>query len=78
MIGIGTRYSDFTTASRSAFQNPEVTFLNINVASFDAYKHGAQLPVIADARETLTALLEPLEGHQVGSEYAERVDRREA
>ena len=53
VIGIGTRYSDFTTASRTAFQHPDVAFVNINVAAFDAYKHGTQLPVIADARETL-------------------------
>ena len=39
MIGIGTRYSDFTTASRTAFQNPEVRFVNINVAGMDAVKH---------------------------------------
>ncbi len=43
IIGIGTRYSDFTTASRTAFQNPAVQFVNINVASFDAYKHGTQI-----------------------------------
>ena len=53
VIGIGTRYSDFTTASRTAFQNPDVTFVNVNVAAFDAYKHGSQLPLIADAREAL-------------------------
>ena len=56
VIGIGTRYSDFTTASRTAFQDPDVTFVNVNLASFDAYKHGTQLPVIADAREALVAL----------------------
>src|SRR5207253_4213008 len=39
IIGIGTRYSDFTTASKTAFQNPEVRFININVAEFDAAKH---------------------------------------
>ena len=60
VIGIGTRYSDFTTASRTAFQNPDVTFVNINVAAFDAYKHGSQLPLIADAREALVALTESL------------------
>ena len=41
MIGIGTRYSDFTTASKTAFQNPDVRFININVAEFDADKHAA-------------------------------------
>ncbi|GAB3395824.1 3D-(3,5/4)-trihydroxycyclohexane-1,2-dione acylhydrolase (decyclizing) [Humibacter soli] len=76
VIGIGTRYSDFTTASRTAFQNPDVTFVNINVAAFDAYKHGTQLPVIADARETLTALLTALDRHRVSADYAELVDRQ--
>src|SRR5262249_38766232 len=41
VIGIGTRYSDFTTASKTAFQNPKVRFININVAEFDAFKHSA-------------------------------------
>ncbi|TFV84008.1 3D-(3,5/4)-trihydroxycyclohexane-1,2-dione acylhydrolase (decyclizing) [Microbacterium sp. dk485] len=78
VIGIGTRYSDFTTASRTAFQNPDVVFVNINVASFDAYKHGTQLPVIADAREALTALAAALEGYAVPAEHAERIAREKA
>lgn len=78
IIGIGTRYSDFTTASRTAFQHPDVTFVNINVASFDAYKHGTQLPVIADARETLTELSIELEGYEVSREYGERIAREKA
>ncbi|MGE4181767.1 MAG: thiamine pyrophosphate-binding protein, partial [Limisphaerales bacterium] len=41
VIGIGTRYSDFTTCSKTAFQNPEVRFINLNVTEFDAFKHGA-------------------------------------
>jgi 3D-(3,5/4)-trihydroxycyclohexane-1,2-dione acylhydrolase (decyclizing) len=73
VIGIGTRYSDFTTASRTAFQNPDVTFVNINIAPFDAFKHGSQLPVIADAREALDALREALAGFRVESGQAERV-----
>lgn len=73
VIGIGTRFSDFTTASRTVFQNPGVRFLNVNVASFDAYKHGSQLPVIADARETLTALTGALTGHRVEAAYATRI-----
>ena len=56
VIGIGTRYSDFTTASRTAFQHPDVTFVNLNVAPFDAYKHGTQLPIVADARAGIEAL----------------------
>jgi 3D-(3,5/4)-trihydroxycyclohexane-1,2-dione acylhydrolase (decyclizing) len=75
VIGIGTRYSDFTTASRTAFQNPGVTFVNVNVAPFDAYKHGTRLPVIADARETLDALRPELERYRVEPGYAELVDR---
>ncbi len=78
VIGIGTRYSDFTTASRTAFQNPRVTFVNINVASFDAYKHGSQLPVIADAREALTTLTQVLDRYRVPAGYAERVRREKA
>lgn len=78
IIGIGTRYSDFTTASRTAFQNPDVVFININVASFDAYKHGSQLPVIADAREAIVALTDALTGYRVPAEHAERVAREKA
>jgi 3D-(3,5/4)-trihydroxycyclohexane-1,2-dione acylhydrolase (decyclizing) len=55
VIGIGTRWSDFTTASKSAFQDPDVRFVNINVAAFDAAKQGG-LAIVADAREALTAL----------------------
>src|SRR6266545_1826392 len=55
VIGIGTRYSDFTTASRTLFADPGVRFVNVNVAAFDAAKH-AGLAVVADARETLMAL----------------------
>jgi 3D-(3,5/4)-trihydroxycyclohexane-1,2-dione acylhydrolase (decyclizing) len=78
VIGIGTRYSDFTTASRTVFQNPDVRFVNINVASFDAYKHGSQLPVIADARETLDALLGDLAGYTVDASYADRIAAEKA
>lgn len=70
VIGVGTRYSDFTTASRTAFQDPGVAFVNVNVASFDAYKHGTQLPVIADAREALEALTAELSGLHVDESYA--------
>ena len=49
VIGIGTRYSDFTSASRTAFNDPAVRFVNINVTSFDSVKQGG-LSVVADAR----------------------------
>ncbi len=74
IIGIGTRYSDFTTASKTAFQHPQVRFININVAEFDAYKHQA-LPVIGDARVTLTALLTRLEGYQVAEAYRQQAEQ---
>src|SRR5699024_7948434 len=78
VIGIGTRYSDFTTASRSAFQNPHVTFVNINVTSFDAYKHGSQLPVIADAREAIDALRDALGRYRVEADYVSRIRSEKA
>jgi len=55
VIGIGTRWSDFTTASKSAFENPAVRFVNVNVAELDVYKQGG-IAVTADARVTLEAL----------------------
>jgi 3D-(3,5/4)-trihydroxycyclohexane-1,2-dione acylhydrolase (decyclizing) len=72
VIGIGTRYSDFTTASKTAFQNPDVRFVNINVAEFDAFKHSA-IPLTADARITLEELAEALQGYQVDHDYQSRV-----
>ncbi len=72
VIGIGTRYSDFTTASKTAFQNPAVRFININVAEFDAFKHSA-IPLTADARATLEELSVALRGFQVSREYQEQM-----
>jgi 3D-(3,5/4)-trihydroxycyclohexane-1,2-dione acylhydrolase (decyclizing) len=71
IIGIGTRYSDFTTASKTAFQNPEVKFININIAGFDSYKHCA-LPVIADARVCLEELVGLMEGFMVPESWTKR------
>jgi len=71
IIGIGTRYSDFTTASKTAFQNPDVRFININVAEFDAFKHSA-LPLVADARVTLEDLSQALKGYDTGADYRGR------
>ncbi len=68
VIGIGTRYSDFTTASKTAFQDPNVCFININVAEFDAYKHSA-LALVGDARATLEELAAGLEGWRVAPDY---------
>jgi 3D-(3,5/4)-trihydroxycyclohexane-1,2-dione acylhydrolase (decyclizing) len=70
VIGVGTRYSDFTTASRTAFRNPDVRFVNVNVAEPDAFKL-AGLPLVGDARATLERLAELLEGHAVDEAYRE-------
>ena len=77
MIGIGTRYSDFTTASKTAFQNPDVRFININVAEFDADKHHA-LPLVGDARATLDELAELLAGYHVAAAYRATAERLHA
>jgi 3D-(3,5/4)-trihydroxycyclohexane-1,2-dione acylhydrolase (decyclizing) len=68
VIGIGTRYSDFTTASKTAFQNDGVRFININVAEFDAAKH-AGLALVGDAKVTLAELGEALGDYRVPAEY---------
>ncbi|EFG1804817.1 3D-(3,5/4)-trihydroxycyclohexane-1,2-dione acylhydrolase (decyclizing) [Escherichia coli] len=85
IIGVGTRYTDFTTSSKWIFQNPDVRYLNINVSRFDVFKlDGVQLQ--ADARVALTQLCERLapEGyisqwgktiHRVRSQYLAEVDR---
>src|SRR5579872_428512 len=72
ILGIGTRYSDFTTASQSAFQNPLVRFINLNVSEFDAGKQSA-LPLVGDALVTLRELAEALRGHRVEAQYTSRV-----
>jgi 3D-(3,5/4)-trihydroxycyclohexane-1,2-dione acylhydrolase (decyclizing) len=72
VITIGTRLSDFTTASKTEFQNPDVRFININVASFDAHKHAA-LPLIADARAALEELSAALSGYRVVDDYATQI-----
>jgi 3D-(3,5/4)-trihydroxycyclohexane-1,2-dione acylhydrolase (decyclizing) len=72
VIGIGTRYTDFTTASKTAFQNPRVRFININAAEFDAYKH-ASIPLTSDARAALEALAGALQGYQVDPDYQTQV-----
>lgn len=78
IIGIGTRYSDFTTASRSAFRNPQVRFVNINVVSFDAVKHGTAIPVVADAREAIVDLTAALADHRVDEVFVAEYSREKA
>jgi 3D-(3,5/4)-trihydroxycyclohexane-1,2-dione acylhydrolase (decyclizing) len=71
VIGVGTRWSDFTTASKSAFAHPDVRFVNINVAAFDAAKHSG-LPLVADARVALERLSRALNGHRVAPAWEQR------
>jgi 3D-(3,5/4)-trihydroxycyclohexane-1,2-dione acylhydrolase (decyclizing) len=71
VLGIGTRYSDFTTASRTAFQHPGLRFVNLNVAAFDAGKH-AGVALQADARAGLEALTSALSGYRVGQAYTSK------
>ncbi|MGV9406697.1 3D-(3,5/4)-trihydroxycyclohexane-1,2-dione acylhydrolase (decyclizing) [Streptomyces sp. NPDC003667] len=70
VIGVGTRYTDFTTASGTLFGNTDVRFLNLNIASFDSHKL-AGLPLVADARSGLGELTEALGrlGHRVAASY---------
>jgi 3D-(3,5/4)-trihydroxycyclohexane-1,2-dione acylhydrolase (decyclizing) len=77
VIGVGTRYSDFTTASRTAFRHPDVRFVNINIAAFDAAKH-AGIGVVADAQAALTALATELTGYQTPESYQQQVRERAA
>ncbi|MBZ5543796.1 MAG: 3D-(3,5/4)-trihydroxycyclohexane-1,2-dione acylhydrolase (decyclizing) [Acidobacteriia bacterium] len=72
VIGIGTRYSDFTTASRTAFQNPQVGFVNINVAEFDAYKLSG-LSLVADAQVAMRELAGRLQGYHVSADYRAQI-----
>jgi len=74
VLGVGTRYSDFTTASRTAFQHPGVRFVNVNVAAFDAAKQ-AGVSLVADAREALLALRGNLSGWSVDAAYRDRASR---
>jgi 3D-(3,5/4)-trihydroxycyclohexane-1,2-dione acylhydrolase (decyclizing) len=74
VIGIGTRWSDFTTASKTAFGNPDVRFVNVNVADFDAAKLNG-IALVADARVALERLVGALEGHRVEPEYRELAGR---
>jgi 3D-(3,5/4)-trihydroxycyclohexane-1,2-dione acylhydrolase (decyclizing) len=68
VIGVGTRYADFTTASKTAFQNPDVRFVNVNVADLDAHKH-AGVALVGDARAALEALAKALTGYEVEAQY---------
>jgi 3D-(3,5/4)-trihydroxycyclohexane-1,2-dione acylhydrolase (decyclizing) len=72
VIGVGTRYTDFTTASHTVFADPHVQFVNVNVKGLDAAKHAGEM-MVADAREGLTGLTAALAGYRVPAERSARV-----
>lgn len=80
VIGIGTRYEDFTTASMTVFQNPQVRFVNVNITGMDAYKLGAAVQVVADAGKTIPRLAAGLEsvGYRAPAEAGELIRREQA
>ena len=73
VIGIGTRWTDFTTASATAFQRDDVRFINVNIADFDAAKQRG-LALVGDARATLKELTEQVAGHSVSEQYRAEID----
>ena len=72
VIVVGSRLSDFTTASKTAFQHEDVRFITVNVAEIDAGKHGA-VPLVGDARAVLDELLPLVQGYHVSSEYRDQI-----
>ena len=68
VIVLGSRLSDFTTASKTQFQNPDVRFVSVNLSAYDAGKHGA-LPLVGDVRAVLEELGPALAGYKIRDEY---------
>jgi 3D-(3,5/4)-trihydroxycyclohexane-1,2-dione acylhydrolase (decyclizing) len=77
VIVVGSRLSDFTTASKTAFQHPDVRFINVNITAFDAGKHQA-LPLVGDARATLDEWLPVMQGWQTPAAWQTRIAREKA
>jgi 3D-(3,5/4)-trihydroxycyclohexane-1,2-dione acylhydrolase (decyclizing) len=77
VLAIGTRLSDFTTASKTAFQHEQVRFIGINVTELDAFKHAA-LPLVGDARAVLDELLPLVAGYRVSAQYTETLAAAQA
>ncbi len=73
VIAIGTRLSDFTTMSNSAFAHPDVRFIGINVCEMDAFKHAA-IPVVADARSAIDEIASRVKGFATTADYRRTVD----
>jgi 3D-(3,5/4)-trihydroxycyclohexane-1,2-dione acylhydrolase (decyclizing) len=77
VIGVGTRYTDFTTASKTLFRHDGVQFVNLNVGELDSFKH-AGIPVTGDARESLRMLAQQIGGHRVDAGYRAAAERAAA
>jgi 3D-(3,5/4)-trihydroxycyclohexane-1,2-dione acylhydrolase (decyclizing) len=77
VIAIGTRLADFTTMSKTAFADPDVQFVGINVCAFDAFKHAA-VPIVADARAALDELTSIVVGFHTTADYREAINVRVA
>jgi 3D-(3,5/4)-trihydroxycyclohexane-1,2-dione acylhydrolase (decyclizing) len=77
ILAVGSRLTDFTSASNTAFGSPDVRFVSINVAELDALKHGS-LALVGDARVTLTELQSALEGWRIDASYEQRVREEHA
>ncbi len=77
VINIGTRLSDFTTASKTQFQHPRVRFVAINIHAADAHKHGA-VPLVGDARAVLGQLTRALAGWRAPAAFRAKVQRLRA
>jgi 3D-(3,5/4)-trihydroxycyclohexane-1,2-dione acylhydrolase (decyclizing) len=73
----GSRLTDFTTASKTAFQHERVRFVSINVAELDAFKH-ASVPLVGDARSVLEELLPLVAGYHVAAEYTDTIARAQS
>ncbi|MDQ7795395.1 MAG: 3D-(3,5/4)-trihydroxycyclohexane-1,2-dione acylhydrolase (decyclizing) [Spirochaetia bacterium] len=74
IIGVGTRFGDFTTCSKWLFQNPKARFVSINVAPFDANKMNAE-PIIADAKLTLLAMSRALSAAGYKARWGDKIAR---
>lgn len=74
VIGIGTRFGDFTTCSKWLFQNPTVRFIAVNTSAFDAVKMDAE-PIIADAKSTLQAIMRALRGSSWRARWGDSIER---
>lgn len=77
IVHVGTRLTDFTTASQSIFQNPDVDFVSINVSEFDGIKQGAST-IVGDAKLSLAALTKAVSGYQVPAEWVQKYQNANA